>query len=74
MIVKLNSEDELFETTKELFHVLVNLRHRTKVFDQKYGRDNAISKKLWESKADLLIQKLQAKESTNFEVNEKPIT
>lgn len=59
MPIKINNENELLETAKELAHVLVNLRHWTKKWEETYGAEYKNAKKRWEKKADELIKKLE---------------
>jgi hypothetical protein len=62
------SQEKTFVTTDpvtdlaELAHIILNLRHRTKLFDEYYGTDNRISKKHWEVKADEWIEKHSKKD------------
>lgn len=58
--VNINTEEELIQATKDLLHVLVNLRHKTKIWHDQYGSKNLSEKKKWEQRADDLIEKLQA--------------
>lgn len=54
IIVK--SEDELIELTKELWHVLVNLRYWTNEWQKEHGAILLEHKKKWEARADELIK------------------
>jgi len=43
------------KAASELVHILLNLRHHTKVWDEKFGFDNRNKKRHWEQKADRWI-------------------
>ena len=59
--VTVKSEEELVELTKKLLHTLVNLRHRTAIWNEQYGAKNLYEKKKWEQRADDLIRELKIK-------------
>lgn len=56
--VTVKSEEELVALTKKLLHILINLRHRTAIWNEHYGAKNLHEKKRWEQRADELIQEL----------------
>lgn len=60
MRITINSEDELVQLTKDLLHIMVNLRAATKDWHEHYGHYRLQKKKMWEGKADDLIAKLDA--------------
>jgi hypothetical protein len=60
MTVKVETEEELIELSRELIHVLTNLRHVTKEWNKYYGGVLAGRKKEWEKRADELIEKMRA--------------
>lgn len=50
------TEDPL-KDLQELTHIVINLRHYTKLWDEHYGSRLKDSKKLWEANADTWIEK-----------------
>jgi hypothetical protein len=67
MIVKINSEQELFDLAEELLRIITNLRHYTKLWEESYGVVLRDRKKCWEDRADKLIATLQIQELTRNE-------
>ena len=63
MRIKLTSEQELVEVSRELFHCMVNLRYWTGKWEQEHGHHNLAAKKKWERKADDLIVKYNLKKT-----------
>lgn len=63
MIVRIKSEAELVELTKELLHIIVNLRFHSSIWEREYGYLHKMKKKSWEKKADDLIEKLGAEKA-----------
>lgn len=61
MRITINTDEELVQLTKDLLHILVNLRSATKDWQEHYGYRRGEKKKMWEGKADDLISKLDAK-------------
>lgn len=70
MKVTVDSEKELVEMTTELLHILVNLRHWTKLWNENYGGYYLQQKKSWEKRSDDYLQKIgmQKSQQTN-EIN-----
>lgn len=62
MKITIHSEEELIQVTKELVHVLCNLRKFSKLWEQEYGVKLKERKKYYEAKADELIERLQVPE------------
>ena len=56
--VRIKSEEQLKDTAAEMLQVMVNLRHFTKIWQQKYGFLPKQNKENWEKRADELIEKL----------------
>jgi putative sterol carrier protein len=59
MKIKVTSEEELEKIAKEALHILANLRHFTKLWNEHFGSHYKDRKKFLESKADQFIEKLQ---------------
>jgi hypothetical protein len=55
-ILKVNSEEELLQKASNLFHILVNLRDKTKKWENHGGYINRQNRKYWEKKADEFIK------------------
>ena len=65
MNVKINSEKELEELTRELLHILVNLRYWTKLWNEQYGSNFLKKKKLWEDRADKCLERIELTKTVN---------
>lgn len=63
MRVKVSDEEELVELSRELLHILVNLRHFTIIWGEHFGGTNLVNKKRWERRADELLEKLKVSKS-----------
>lgn len=59
MTIKITSEQELVDLSKELLNALYNLRYWTKRWESEYGVDTKDAKKRWEKKADDILEKLE---------------
>lgn len=62
MKVTIKSEQELIEVATEAIHILNNLRHFTKKWNETHGYDLKQRKIYYEGLADVLLQKLQVTE------------
>lgn len=60
IIAKIKDEVMLAEAFGEMFHVLVNLRCNTRNWENVYGSEAKDKKKLWEGRADNLIEELSS--------------
>lgn len=70
--IKIGSEAELLNLTREMLHILVNMRIAQIDFHAHYGTDRAKKRKEWEGKADKLIERYVVKEddeNINIEIN-----
>lgn len=65
MKVVIKDEDELVAITKELLHVLFNLRYYTKLWEWDHGSRTKATKKAWEVKADELLERLEMKKTNH---------
>jgi hypothetical protein len=65
MKIKIETDDELKKIAEELLHILVNLRHSTKLWSEHYGAELSNKKKRWERVADEFLQKLEVERSTD---------
>lgn len=65
MKIKIETQDELKKVAEELLHILVNLRHSTKLWNQHYGAEFSNKKKRWEQAADNFLHKLEVEKSTD---------
>lgn len=62
MKIKIQSEEELLKVATEALHILANLRHFTKKWNETHGYELKRRKIFYEEKADELIQRLQIEE------------
>jgi hypothetical protein len=62
MNIKISSEQELIEVATEAIRVLANLRKFTMLWEESHGVVLKDKKKVWEARADKLIDKLQVPE------------
>lgn len=70
MNIKIHSEDDLLDKFKKAIHILNNLRHYTKDWEENYGVESKMRKKRWEEKADKLLAELDPKhEESNRSIN-----
>lgn len=51
------------ELAREALHILNNLRHHTKYWDEHYGALAKDAKKKWEKRADEFLEKIQAEKT-----------
>lgn len=58
MKVKIESEEQLVAMTKELLHIISNLRHWTKLWNEHFGSYYGKQKKMWEQRADDYLEKV----------------
>lgn len=58
MSYKIQGDEELFELTNQAVHILNNLRHYTKIWNEVYGGRAKTDKITWENKADEFLKKL----------------
>lgn len=63
MKIKIESEDELMEVAKEALHLLVNIRHYTKAWEETHGAELKNRKKHFEGRADEFLKKLEMEKS-----------
>lgn len=59
--LKVKSEDELINSSADMWHILVNLRAAQIKWHKELGAENARIRKRWEGRADNLIEKLGIK-------------
>lgn len=62
MKIIVKSEEELVNVATELAHVLCNLRHFTRLWNETHGAELRARKKYWEDKCDELLKRLQITE------------
>jgi len=62
MNIKVTDEQELLDLAAEAVHILTNLRHYTKLWEESYGVELKRRKKVWEERGDKLIARLQMPE------------
>lgn len=62
MKITITSEEELLKLAKEALHILSNLRHFTKKWNENHGVQLKQRKNYYEEKADELIERLQIEE------------
>lgn len=62
MIVKIHSEQELIEVATEAIHLLNNLRHTTKLWNESHGCELRSRKKYYEELSDKFLEKLKVTE------------
>lgn len=60
--IKIQSEGELLKVATEALHILSNLRHFTKKWNENHGVQLKQRKNYYEEKADELIQRLRIEE------------
>lgn len=75
MRIIISNEQELVNVATELAHVLCNLRHFTKLWNESHGFELKQRKTYYEQKADELLKRLQVTEhrqsnQIKIEVNE----
>jgi hypothetical protein len=62
MNIKVTNEQELLKITEEAIHIITNLRHFTKKWNEGHGYELRQRKAYYEEQADKLIQRLQITE------------
>jgi hypothetical protein len=67
MKVVINSEEELIDKFKESVHILNNLRHFTKIWQDHYGAGNNFKRVYWQEKADKFLDSLDASKTRSKE-------
>jgi hypothetical protein len=48
--------DDPVQDLTDLSHIMLNLRHYSALFNEKFGWDNRVKKKYWEEKADRWLE------------------
>lgn len=62
MKIKISSEEELLKVATEAIHLLSNLRHFTKKWNETHGYDLKQRKTYYEGLADSLLERLKVTE------------
>ena len=62
MNIKISSEEELIEVAIEAIHLLNNLRHVTKLWNESHGCELRSRKKYYEELCDKFLEKLKVTE------------
>lgn len=65
MNIKVKNNSELMEMARDAIHILNNLRHHTKYWDEHYGALAKNAKRKWEERADEFLEKIQATKTNN---------
>jgi len=78
MNIKINSEEEMVKSFRQLIHLTVNTRHWQIEWQENYGCELKLAKKRWEEKLDAFLLEMGAKyggakgnegkEAINFEI------
>lgn len=81
MNIKINSEEDLVESFRELIRLSVNTRHWQIEWQESYGCELKAAKKRWEERLDKFLSDMGAKyggakgnegkEAINFEIENK---
>jgi hypothetical protein len=66
MDILVKNNVELMELAREALHILVNVRHHTKYWDEHYGALAKTAKKKWEARADDFLERLKAEKTTRM--------
>jgi len=56
MIVKISSEEELIKYARELTHLVANVRHAQRLWQEHHGSELLDKKKSWEGKLDEFLK------------------
>lgn len=59
MTLKFNDQEEMGKSFLALLEIVINLREKTKDWQEHYGAERGIEKKKWELRADNLLADLQ---------------
>lgn len=62
MKIRITSEEELIEVATEAIHLLSNLRHMTKLWNESHGCELRNRKKYYEELSDKFLEKLKVTE------------
>lgn len=57
--------DDPMKELAELAHIVLNLRHHSRLFDTHFGFQNRINKRHWEAKADRWVNEHKVKTEDN---------
>jgi hypothetical protein len=63
MRIVVQSEDELYEISKNLLHISVNLRYWTKEWDKHHGKTLLERKQYWQNRMDEYLEELGARKT-----------
>lgn len=62
MILKFEDADEVNKCLLKAIEILINLREKTKDWQEHYGVERGVEKKKWELRADNLLADLKRRE------------